>query len=288
MLFLWETHCKCLGRPFLGHVQSSILSNMWLLWFFLYQAVYQDTKIEQLNCRRPATSAKGCIPLWRSVAHQDWPGDEVICACAVIFCALQTQLLSGTGQCEMLGSVSGHFSHHHSFPSLETDWSISFFCLFHMETNGSFPSVPAALKGFLVSPEYIMQFCRAIPFFLFSSMPLSCIVICLLWLGSSYRITAKFCFTQQCLVFSLGAMYSLFKMFVRQYQSWLIPSSFGWQEEEKLEVSCASYRTNTALFTLAKLPLPSTKVGFETRAANLVSDIFVQATVSPRAGYCFC
>lgn len=63
------------------------------------------------------------------------------------------------------GSVSGHFSHHHSFPSLETDWSISFFCLFHRGTNGSFPSVPAALKGFLASPEYIMQCCRASPFF---------------------------------------------------------------------------------------------------------------------------
>ena len=93
-------------------------------------------------------------------------GDKVICACAVIFLALQTQLLSGIGQCEKLGSVSGHFSYHHSFPSLEADWSISFFCLFHMGTNGSFPSVPAALKGFLVSPEYIMQCCRASPFFL--------------------------------------------------------------------------------------------------------------------------
>lgn len=165
---VWKNLFLVMYRP----VQV-IWSYMGLLWFFLYQAVYQDSKIEQLYflvlyCRHPVTSAKGCIPLQRSVAHQDWPGDEVMCACAAIFLALQTQLLSGPGQREKLGSVSGHFSHHHSFPSLETDWSISFFCLFHMGTNGSFPSVPAALKGFLVSPEYIMQCCRASPF-LFST-----------------------------------------------------------------------------------------------------------------------
>lgn len=91
-------------------------------------------------------------------------------------------------------------------------------------------------------------------FFLFNSMPLLCIVICLLWLGSSYRITAKFCFTQQCLVFSLEAMYSPFKMFIHQYQSWLIPRSFGWQKEENLQASCASCRTNTVIFALAKIP----------------------------------
>lgn len=125
-------------------------------------------------------------------------------------------------------------------------------------------------------------------FFLFNSMPLPCIVICLLWLGSSYRITAKFYFTQQCLVFSLGAMYSPFKMFIHQYQSGLIPRSSGWQEEGKLEVSSVSYRTNIALFTLAKLPLSSTKVRFETKAANLFSDTVIQATVSPRTGFCFC
>ena len=147
-----------------------IWSNMGLLLFSLYQAAYRDSKIEQLYClvlycRHSAMSAKGCIPLRRSASHQGWPENEVIRACAVIFLTLQTQLLSGTGQCEKLGSVSGHFSHHHSFPSLETDWSISFFCLFQMGTNGSFPYVPAALKGFLVSPEYIMQCCRASPFF---------------------------------------------------------------------------------------------------------------------------
>lgn len=150
-----------------------IWSNMGFLWFFLYQAVYRHSRAEQiyclvLYCRHLAMSVKGCIPLWRSVAHQDCPGDEMICACAVFFLALQTHLLSGTGQCEKLGSVPGHFSHHHSFPSLEKDWSISFFCLFHIWTNGSFPSVPAALKGFLVSPEYIIQCCRASPF-LFST-----------------------------------------------------------------------------------------------------------------------
>lgn len=134
--------------------------------FFLHQMMYQYSKTEQLcwlHCRHPVMSAKGCIPLQRSVAHQDWPGDEEMYACA-----LETQLLSGTGQCEKLCSGSGHFSRHHSFPSLETVWSISVSCLFHLGTNGSFPSVPAALKGFLVSPECIMQYCRASPFF-FSS-----------------------------------------------------------------------------------------------------------------------
>lgn len=62
-------------------------------------------------------------------------------------------------------SGSGHFSHRHSFPSLEAVWSISFFCLFHLGTNVSFPSAPAALKGFLVSPECVMQYCRASSFF---------------------------------------------------------------------------------------------------------------------------
>lgn len=101
---------------------QGIWSNMGLLWFLLYQAAYQDSKREQpyclvLYCRHPVTSAKVCIPLRRSASHQDWPGDEVICACGVIFLALQTQLLSGTGQCEKLGSARGHFSHHLSFPS---------------------------------------------------------------------------------------------------------------------------------------------------------------------------
>lgn len=123
-------------------------------------------------------------------------------------------------------------------------------------------------------------------FFLSNFMLLPCIVICLLWLGSSHRITAKFCFMKQCLVFSLGAMYSPFKMFIHQYRSWLIPRSFGQQEGEMLEVSCASYRANTALFTLAELPLSSMKAGFETRAKNLVSDTVVQATVSPKAEFC--
>lgn len=175
---VWTLLCGFCTENYLPQPNSSQVSGMcsWsqCRWFgarrgcfefFLHQMTYQDAKTEQLcwlvlHCRHPGMSAKGCIPLQRSVAHQDWPGDEEIWACA-----LETELLSGAGQCEKLGSGSGHFSHHHSFPSLETVWSISFFCLFHLGTNGSFPSVPAALKGFLVSPECIMQYCRASSFF---------------------------------------------------------------------------------------------------------------------------
>lgn len=42
------------------------------------------------------------------------------------------------------------------------------------------------------------------------------------------------------------------------------------------------------IFALAKIPQPSTEVGFENRAANLASDAFVEATASPRTGLCFC
>lgn len=39
---------------------------------------------------------------------------------------------------------------------------------------------------------------------------------------------------------------------------------------------------------LAKLPLLSMNIRFETRAADFVSDVVVQSTVSARTGFYFC
>lgn len=136
-------HCRWSGAgPFLVmyHVVQMIWSNMELLWFLLYQGAYQDSKIEQLYspllyCRHPVMSAKGSILLQRSAAAQDLLYDEIICSCTVLFLELQIQATVRNWtmwkSLTSFSSVFGNFSHHHSFPSLETDWSTSFFCLFH-------------------------------------------------------------------------------------------------------------------------------------------------------------